>query len=178
MAKLIATIAALVGKESAGSLTDAEAKELAQARGMLAAAGASPAAEGGDEDEDAEGGDDEDEAQGDPPDEESEDDDEDEAEAGGDEDAEAQANRVLNNKAAKGREAAAAKLAVQVVAGKMTVATAIDILKSTGKGEGFAQAALANTPAGVKPGSKGALRGEDEAQAALAAAHKALGAFR
>ena len=85
---------------------------------------------------------------------EGEDDDAADAEDGEDDDAEARADKILNAPEAKGREALAGKLAVKVAGGKLTPAEALDMLKTSPKGESdFRKSASAYTPKGAKPGS-------------------------
>lgn len=101
---------------------------------------------------------------------EGEDEDAADAEDGEDDDAEARADKILNAPEAKGREALAGKLAIKVAGGKLTPAEAIDMLKTSPKGEtSFRKAAGAFTPKGVKPGSGDGSRRGDQAQAALGA---------
>lgn len=164
MAKLQAQLAALLGKEQAGTITDAEAKDLTSLRAMLAMddeegeGDGDEEAEGGDEDanedEDAEGGD--------------------EGAEGGDEDedASARAGKVLNHAAAKGRTKLAATLAVDVAAGKQTVARAIELLEASAKETGGFGAAAARTPDGVKPGARS---NQQRESSLVAAAKKAAG---
>ena len=96
-------------------------------------------------------------------------------------DAEARADKILNAPEAKGREALAGKLAVKVAGGKLTPAEALDMLKTSPKGESdFRKSASAYTPKGAKPGSgagSGAPKGSG-ADALLSQAHKSLSAFR
>ena len=131
---------------------------------------------GGEDDAEATDGEDDDTANA-----EGEDDDAADAEDGEDDDAEARADKILNAPEAKGREALAGKLAVKVAGGKLTPAEALDMLKTSPKGESdFRKSASAYTPKGAKPGSgagSGAPKGSG-ADALLSQAHKSLSAFR
>jgi len=186
---LKAKMAALVAKASGG---DANAQaELDDIRSLIAASAETEddadamdgededAANGkgeGEDDAEATDGEDDDTANA-----EGEDDDAADAEDGEDDDAEARADKILNAPEAKGREALAGKLAVKVAGGKLTPAEALDMLKTSPKGESdFRKSASAYTPKGAKPGSgagSGAPKGSG-ADALLSQAHKSLSAFR
>jgi ClpP class serine protease len=186
---LKAKMAALAAKASGG---DANAQaELDGIRALIAAHAETEddadAMDGEDEDaangegegeDDAEAAEDEDE---DAANAEGEDEDVADAEDGEDDDAEARADKILNSAEAKGREALAGKLAVKVAGGKLTPAEALDMLKTSPKGESnFRKSASAYTPKGAKPGSgagSGAPKGSG-ADALLSQAHKSLSAFR
>lgn len=165
MAKLQAQLAALLGKEQAGTITDAEAKDLAALRAMLAM---DEEDSEGDGDEEAEGGDEDANEDEDAEDEEAMEDED----AEDDEGASARADEVLNHAAAKGRSKLAGKLAVRVAAGKETVKGAIDLLEASGKEAGDFGAAAARTPDGVKPGARG---NQQRESSLVAAAKKAAG---
>jgi len=162
---LKAKMAALVAKASGG---DANAQvELDDIRSLIAASAET--------EDDADAMEDDDAANA-----EGETDDDADAEDGEDDDAEARADKILNAPEAKGCEALAGKLAVKVAGGKLTPAEALDMLKTSPKGESsFRKSASAFTPPGVKPGSGGSSTPKGSgADALLSQAHKSLSAYR
>ena len=136
-------------------------------------------AEGEGEDDDADAMDDDAEGEGEDDDANAEDGDDDEAGAE-DDDEDDDAEAVLAHPSAKGREALAGQLSVQVARGKLTKAQAIGMLKSAPKGSSFRNTAGANTPSGVRQAGAGSGKGKGkttEADALLSRAHKSLGTF-
>ncbi|WP_417491866.1 S49 family peptidase [Maricaulis sp.] len=138
MKQISAQLAALLAKQDAGTITPAEAKDLAQVQALLASADADPDPEAEDGTEEVTEGETDDDAPADPPADPPVEDDAD-AEDDAEDDAEARAAAVFNSAEAKGRGVLAARLAGRAAAGKISVEDAIADLKAAPRQSGLDQ---------------------------------------